>query len=128
VLPPPQADRMRKHNTSIFAFSAFGLFLISHFAYTAGDRSTASGFFYIDTVLLSLFVSQVHLKTALSGGRRGRGGEGGPGGERGKTGERGETGERGTPLDVAEEGGSTMVAKYLKSVGGRNKKPWYWPF
>ena len=39
-----------------------------------------------------------------------------------------ETGERGTPLDVAEEGGSTMVAKYLKSVGGRNKKPWYWPF
>lgn len=38
-----------------------------------------------------------------------------------------ETGERGTPLDVAEEGGSTMVAKYLKSVGGRNKKPWYWP-
>ena len=39
-----------------------------------------------------------------------------------------ETGERGTPLDVAEEGGSTMVAEYLKSVGGRNKKPWYWPF
>ena len=39
-----------------------------------------------------------------------------------------ETGERGTPLNVAEEGGSTMVAKYLKSVGGRNKKPWYWPF
>ena len=61
---------MRKHNTSIFAFSAFGLSLISHFAYTAGDRSTASGFFYIDTVLLSLFVSQVHPKTAISGGRR----------------------------------------------------------
>ena len=39
-----------------------------------------------------------------------------------------ETGERGTPLDVAEEGGNTMVAEYLKSVGGRNKKPWYWPF
>ena len=38
-----------------------------------------------------------------------------------------ETGERGTPLDVAEEGGSAMVAKYLKSVGGRNKKPWNWP-
>lgn len=61
---------MRKHNTSIFAFSAFGLSLISHFAYTAGDRSTASGFFYIDTVLLPLFVSQVHPKTAISGGRR----------------------------------------------------------
>ncbi len=38
-----------------------------------------------------------------------------------------ETGERGTPLDVAEEGGNTMVAEYLKSVGGRNKKPWNWP-
>ena len=39
-----------------------------------------------------------------------------------------EKGERGTPLDMAEEGGNTMVAEYLKSVGGRNKKPWYWPF
>lgn len=33
---------MRKHNTSIFAFSTVGLFLISHFVHTAGDRSTAS--------------------------------------------------------------------------------------
>ena len=39
-----------------------------------------------------------------------------------------EKGERGTPLDMAEEGGNTIVAEYLKSVGGRNKKPWYWPF
>lgn len=38
-----------------------------------------------------------------------------------------ETGERGTPLDVAEEAGSTLVAEYLKSVGARNKKPWNWP-
>ena len=39
-----------------------------------------------------------------------------------------EKGERGTALDMAEEGGNTIVAEYLKSVGGRNKKPWYWPF
>ena len=39
-----------------------------------------------------------------------------------------EKGERGTPLDMAEEGGNTIVAEYLKSVGGRKKKPWYWPF
>ena len=39
-----------------------------------------------------------------------------------------ETGERGTPLDMAEVCGNTMVAKYLKSVGGKRGKPWYWPF
>ena len=39
-----------------------------------------------------------------------------------------ETGERGTPLDMAEVCGNTMVAEYLKSVGGKRGKPWYWPF
>ena len=37
-------------------------------------------------------------------------------------------GKKSTPLDMAESCGNTMVAEYLKSVGGRNKKPWYWPF
>ena len=37
-------------------------------------------------------------------------------------------GKKSTPLDMAEACGNTMVAEYLKSVGGKNKKPWYWPF
>ena len=37
-------------------------------------------------------------------------------------------GKKSTPLDMAEVCGNTMVAEYLKRVGGRNKKPWYWPF
>ena len=37
-------------------------------------------------------------------------------------------GKKSTPLDVAEACGNTIVAKYLKSVGGKRGKPWYWPF
>ena len=37
-------------------------------------------------------------------------------------------GKKSTPLDMAEVCGNTMVAKYLKSVGGKRGKPWYWPF
>jgi len=37
-------------------------------------------------------------------------------------------GKKSTPLDMAEVCGNTMVAEYLKSVGGKRGKPWYWPF
>ena len=37
-------------------------------------------------------------------------------------------GKKSTPLDMAEVCGNTMVAEYLKSVGGKRWKPWYWPF
>ena len=37
-------------------------------------------------------------------------------------------GEKNTPLDIAEAIDNRAVTQYLKSVGGRNKKPWYWPF
>ena len=37
-------------------------------------------------------------------------------------------GKKRTPLDMAEMCGNTMVAEYLKSVGGERGKPWYWPF
>ena len=37
-------------------------------------------------------------------------------------------GEKNTPLDMAEAIDNRAVTQYLKSVGGRNKKPWYWPF
>ncbi len=37
-------------------------------------------------------------------------------------------GEKSTPLDMAEAIGNRAVSEYLKGVGGKNKKPWYWPF
>ena len=37
-------------------------------------------------------------------------------------------GKKRTPLDMAEMCRNTMVAEYLKSVGGKRWKPWYWPF
>ena len=37
-------------------------------------------------------------------------------------------GKKSTPLDMAEVCGNTMVAEYLKSIGAKRWKPWYWPF
>ena len=37
-------------------------------------------------------------------------------------------GKKRTPLDMAEMCRNTIVAEYLKSVGGKRWKPWYWPF